>query len=135
MPLYQIHPSELPQVWPLAAPLLQKFIVIEPDFMTIEQVEYAVRTGRMFLLVWDEPGEGITGAAVVEFIDSPQYRAGHGALLGGKGVVKPHVLKELMDWMKTHGATVAQCWCRKDLVPMYEKMGMTNTHHVMRMKL
>ena len=75
MPLYQIHPNELPQVWPLAAPLLQKFIVIEPDFMTIEQVEFAVRTGRMFLLVWDEPGEGITGAAVVEFIDYPQYRA------------------------------------------------------------
>lgn len=135
MPLYQVHPNQLPQVWPIAAPLLQKFVDIEPDFMTIEQVEFAVRTGRMFLLVWEEPDEGITGAAAVEFIDYPQYRAGHGALLGGKGVVKPHVLKELMDWMKANGATVAQCWCRKELVPMYEKMGMENTHHIMRMKL
>jgi hypothetical protein len=89
----------------------------------------------MFLLVWNEPDEGITGAAAVEFIDYPQYRVGHGAVLGGKNVVKPHVLKELVAWMKANGATVAQCWCRDELVPMYKKMGMEETHHVMRMKL
>jgi len=55
----------MPTVWDKAAPLLQKSIDIEPDFITIEQVEYAIRTGKMFLLVWDEPEEGITGAAAV----------------------------------------------------------------------
>jgi hypothetical protein len=135
MPLYHIPPHQLPTVWDKAAPLLQKSIDIEPDFITIEQVEYAMRTGKMFLLVWDEPDEGITGAAAVEFIDYPRYRVGHGALLGGKSVVKPHVLAELVAWMKANGATVAQCWCRNELVPMYEKMGMEQTHHVMRMKI
>jgi len=135
MPLYQITPHQLPQVWPVAAPLLQKAIDVEPDFMTIEQVEYAIRTGKMFLLVWDEPEEGITGAAAVEFIDYPRYRVGHGTLLGGKNVVKPHVLKEVLAWMKANGATVGQCWCRDELVPMYKKMGMEETHHVMRIKL
>jgi hypothetical protein len=125
----------LPAVWDKAAPLLQKSIDIEPDFITIEQVEYAIRTGKMSLLVWNEPDEGITGAAAVEFIDYPRYRVGHGTLLGGKNVVKPHVLKELLAWMKSNGATVAQCWCRDELVPMYKKMGMEETHHVMRMKL
>jgi len=119
MPLYHIPPHQLPTVWDKAAPLLQKSIDIEPDFITIEQVEYAMRTGKMFLLVWDEPDEGITGAAAVEFIDYPRYRVGHGALLGGKSVVKPHVLAELVAWMKANGATVAQCWCRNELVPMY----------------
>lgn len=94
-----------------------------------------MRTGKMFLLVWDEPDEGITGAAAVEFIDYPRYRVGHGTLLGGKSVVKPYVLAELVAWMKANGATVAQCWCRNELVPMYEKMGMEQTHHVMRMKI
>lgn len=135
MPLHYIPPHQLPTVWPEAAPLLQKFIDIEPDFITIEQLEYSIRTGKMFLLVWNEPDEGITGAAAVEFIDYPQYRVGHGAVLGGKNVVKPHVLKELLAWMKSNGATVAQCWCRDELVPMYKKMGMEETHHVMRMKL
>jgi hypothetical protein len=125
----------LPAVWDKAAPLLQKSIDIEPDFITIEQVEYAIRTGKMSLLVWNEPDEGITGAAAVEFIDYPRYRVGHGTLLGGKNVVKPHVLKELLAWMKSNGATVAQCWCRDELGPMYKKMGMEETHHVMRMKL
>jgi len=135
MPLHYIPPNQLPTVWDIAAPLLQKSIDTEPDFITIEQVEYAVRTGKMFLLVWEEPDEGITGAAAVEFIDYPRYRVGHGTLLGGKSVVKPHVLQELVAWMKTNGATVAQCWCRDELVPMYKKMGMEETHHVMRMKL
>ena len=135
MPLYHVQPHQLPQVWDKASPLLQKYIDLEPDFITIEQLEYFIRTGKMCLLVWDEPEEGITGAAAVEFIDYPQYRVGHGAVLGGKNVVKPHVLKELMAWMKANGATVAQCWCRDELVPMYKKMGMTETHHVMRMKI
>jgi hypothetical protein len=135
MPLYHVHPNQLPLVWGQAAPLLQKSIDIEPEFMTLDQVEYAIRLGKMFLLVWEEPEEGITGAAAVEFIDYPRYRVGHGTLLGGKNVVKPHVLKELVAWMKANGATVAQCWCRDELVPMYEKMGMERTHHVMRMKI
>ena len=135
MPLHYIPPHQLPTVWDIAAPLLQKSIDTEPDFITIEQVEYAMRVGKMYLLVWDEPDEGITGAAAVEFIDYPRYRVGHGTLLGGKSVVKPHVLAELVAWMKANGATVAQCWCRNELVPMYEKMGMEETHHVMRMKI
>ena len=135
MPLHYIPPHQLPTVWDKAAPLLQKSIDTEPDFITIEQVEYAMRTGKMFLLVWDEPDEGITGAAAVEFIDYPRYRVGHGTLLGGKSVVKPHVLAELVAWMKSNGATVAQCWCRNELVPMYKRMGMEETHHVMRMKI
>lgn len=135
MPLHYIPPNQLPTVWGIAAPLLQKSIDTEPDFITIEQVEYALRVGKMFLLVWEEPEEGITGAAAVEFIDYPRYRVGHGTLLGGKGVVKSHVLQELVAWMKANGATVAQCWCRNELVPMYKKMGMEETHHVMRMKL
>jgi hypothetical protein len=122
-------------VWDKAAPLLQKSIDTEPDFITIEQVEYAIRAGKMFLLVWEEPNEGITGAAAVEFIDYPRYRVGHGTLLGGKSIVKPYVLEELVAWMKSNGATVAQCWCRAELVPMYKKMGMEETHHVMRMKI
>jgi len=99
MPLHYIPSQQLPTVWDIAAPLLQKSIDTEPDFITIEQVEYAVRTGKMFLLVWEEPDEGITGAAAVEFIDYPRYRVGHGTLLGGKSVVKPHVLQELAAWM------------------------------------
>ena len=135
MPLHYIPPHQLPTVWDKVAPLLQKSIDTEPDFITIEQVEYAVRVGKMFLLVWEEPNEGITGAAAVEFIDYPRYRVGHGTLLGGKSIVKPYVLEELVAWMKSNGATVAQCWCRDELVPMYKKMGMEETHHVMRMKI
>jgi hypothetical protein len=135
MPLYQIRPNELPQVWPIAAPLLQKAIDLEPEALTIEQVEYQVRTGRIFLLVWEEPNMGITGAVTVEFIDYPRERIAHVNLMGGKGIVRDHVFEEAKQWMRGFGANKAQCWARGTLVQMYEKMGLENTHQVMRIKL
>jgi hypothetical protein len=135
MPLYQIAPAELPQVWPVAAPLLQRAIDLDPDLNKIEMIEYAIRTGRTFLLVWDEPGEGITGAAAVDIIDYPMERVAHGNLMGGKAIVRPHVIEELYKWMRLHGATTAQLWAKGTLVNMYEKLGLEVTHQVMRIKL
>jgi hypothetical protein len=135
MPLYQVRPNELPEVWPIAAPLLQRAIDLDPDLNKIEMIEYAVRTGRTFLVVWDEPGEGITGAAAIDIIDYPMERVAHGNLMGGKAIVRPHVIEELYKWMRLHGATTAQLWAKGTLVNMYEKLGLQVTHQVMRIKL
>jgi hypothetical protein len=135
MPLYQITPAQLPQVWPIVAPMLQRAIDLDPELNTAEQVEFAVRTGRTYLLIWDEPGEGITGAVTVDIIDYPRERVAHVNLMGGKGIVRTHVFDEAKNWMRLMGATTTQCWAKGTLVQMYEKMGMTNTHQVMREKL
>lgn len=135
MALYQVHPNELPKVWPIVAPMLQRAVDLDPDLITIEQVEYLVRTGRSFLLVWDEPEEGITGAVTVDIIDYPRERVAHVNLMGGKGIVRTHVFEEAKNWMRLMGATTTQCWAKGTLVQMYEKMGMTNTHQVMRTEL
>jgi hypothetical protein len=135
MPLYQVHPNQLPQVWPIAAPMLQRAIDLDPDLVTIEQVEYSIRAGRTYLLVWEEPEQGITGAVTVDIIDYPRERVAHVNLMGGKGVVRTHVFDEAKNWMRLMGATTTQCWAKGTLVQMYEKMGMTNTHQVMREKL
>jgi hypothetical protein len=135
MALYQITPAQLPQVWPIVAPMLQRAIDLDPELITAEQVEYAVRTGRTYLLIWDEPDEGITGAVTVDIIDYPRERVAHVNLMGGKGIVRTHVFDEAKNWMRLMGATTTQCWAKGTLVQMYERMGMTNTHQVMREKL
>lgn len=135
MALHQVQTNELPQVWPIVAPMLQRAIDLDPDLNTIEQVEYAVRTGRTFLLIWIDPDEGITGAVTVDIMDYPRERVAHVNLMGGKGIVRDHVFEDAQNWMRSFGATTAQCWAKGTLVQMYEKMGMTNTHQVMRMKL
>ena len=135
MPLYQIRPNELPQVWPIAAPMLQKAIDLDPDLTTIDQVEYSVRTGKTVLLVWEDPEEGITGAVTVDLVDYPRERVAHVNLMGGKGIVRDHVFEDAKQWMRLQGATKAQCWAKGTLVQMYEKMGMENTHQVMRIAL
>lgn len=135
MPLYYIQPRELPQVWDVVAPMLQKAIDLDPNSTSTQHVNYTIRIGTTHLLVWDEPGEGITGAATVSFTDYPTERIAHVHLMGGKGIVKKHVFEEAQNWMRAQGATKAQCWCQDNLVPMYEKMGMKNTHKVMRIEL
>ena len=135
MPLYQIRPNELPQVWPIAAPLLQKASDLDPDLITIDQVEYSVRTGKTALLVWEDPEEGITGAVTIDLIDYPRERVAHVNLMGGKGIVRDYVFDDAKQWMRLQGATKAQCWAKGTLVQMYEKMGMENTHQVMRIAL
>jgi hypothetical protein len=55
--------------------------------------------------------------------------------MGGTGVVRTYVFDEAKNWMRLMGATTTQCWAKGTLVQMYEKMGMTNTHQVMREKL
>jgi hypothetical protein len=135
MSLHYVSPNQLPQAWPVVAPLLQKAIDLDPAAITIEQAEYAIRTGRSHLLVWAEPEVGITGAVTVDFIDYPRERVAHVNLMGGKGIVRDHVFEEAKQWMRSMGATKAQCWARGTLVQMYEKMGMKNTHQVMRINL
>jgi hypothetical protein len=135
MPLHHIPPNVLPQVWGIVAPMLQKAIDLDPAAITIEQVEHAIRTGRSYLLVWEEPNEGITGACTVDLIDYPRQRVAHVDLMGGKGIVRDYVFEEAKAWMRSAGATTAQCWAKGTLVDMYKKMGMENTHQVMRLKL
>jgi hypothetical protein len=134
MPLYHIQPRELPQVWDVVAPLLQKAIDLDPESTSTQHVNYTIRTGSVHLLVWEEE-DVITGAATVSFTDYPTERVAHVHLMGGKGIVKEHVFKHAQDWMRANGATKAQCWCKDNLVPMYEKMGLDRTHNVMRIDL
>lgn len=135
MPLHHVHPNHLPVVWPIALPLLKKAMDLEPGSHNEQFIEYSIRTGKTHLLVWEEPGEGITGACTIEFIDYPLERIGHVNLMGGKGIVRGYVFDEAKEFMRLNGAKKAQCWARGSLVEMYKKMGMENTHQVMRIEL
>ena len=87
-------------------------------------------------MIWEDPETSdITGAATVSIVDYSTERVAVVNLMGGKGIVKDHVFEQAKEWMRSMGATKAQCMCRSTLVPMYEKMGMENTHHVMRITL
>jgi hypothetical protein len=135
MPLYHVSPNHLPTVWPIALPLLKKAMDLEPGSHNEQFIEWSIRKGQTQLLVWEEPNEGITGACTVEFIDYPMERVAHVNLMGGKGIVRDYVFEEAKNFMRLNGAKKAQCWARGTLVDMYKKMGMENTHQVMRVDL
>lgn len=122
-------------MWDAVAPLLQKAIDLDPKSTSTQHVNYTIRTGAMNLLVWQEENEGITGAATVSFTDHPTERIAQVHLMGGKGIVKKHVFEQTQNWMRANGATKAQCWCQDNLVPLYEKVGLSKTHNVMRIDL
>jgi hypothetical protein len=125
----------MPSIWPVALPLLKKAMDLEPDAYNEQFIEYSIRIGKTHLLVWEEPGEGITGACTIEIIDYPTERVAHVNLMGGKGIVRDYVFDEAKAFMRLWGATKAQCWARGTLVDLYKKMGMEITHQVMRVTL
>jgi hypothetical protein len=125
----------MPAIWPVALPILKRAMELEPGSHNEQFIEWSIRKGNTHLLVWEEPGEGITGAVTISFQDLPMHRVAHAHLMGGKSIVRKHVFEEAMQWMRLNGATKAQCWCKDNLVPMYEKMGLEKTHNVMRIEL
>ena len=135
MPLHHVPPNLMPSIWPVALPLLKKAMDLEPDAYNEQFIEYSIRIGKTHLLVWEEPGEGITGACTIEIIDYPTERVAHVNLMGGKGIVRDYVFDEAKAFMRLWGATKAQCWARGTLVDLYKKMGMEITHQVMRVTL
>lgn len=135
MPLHHVPPNLMPSIWPIALPLLKKAMDLEPGSHNEQMIEYSIRIGKTHLLVWEEPDEGITGACTIEIIDYPLERIAHVNLMGGKGIVRDYVFEEAKEFMRRCGATKAQCWARGTLVDMYKKMGLENTHQVMRVTL
>ena len=77
MPLHHVRPNTLPAIWPIALPLLKKAMDLEPGSHNEQFIEHSIRTGKTYLLVWEEPGEGITGACTIEIIDYPMERIAH----------------------------------------------------------
>lgn len=135
MSLIAINPAFIDRVWPEVGPMLQRAIDIDPGEGSLDQLEYAIRRREITLLVWFDEEEQAKGAATVEFIDRPKYRLAHVSYMAGSGVVRAQVFEAAQEWMRANGATKAQCWCKENLVPMYEKMGMSNDYRVMRMDL
>ena len=66
---------------------------------------------------------------------NPVEGVAHINLMGGKGIGGGYVFEEAKNIMRGNGAKKAQCWARSTLVDMYKKMGMENTHQVMRVDL
>lgn len=135
MSLIALNPAYLDKVWPTVGPMIQRAIDVDPTYATLDQLQLLIRQGRTHLLVNIDDTDTITGAATVEFHDTPKARIAHVGFMGGKGIVRDHIFKEAQEWMRSMGATIAQCWASGTLVQMYEKMGMTNTHQVMRLPL
>ncbi len=135
MSLSLISPTHIDKYWPIVGPMIQRAIEVDPTFATLDQMQLLIRQGKVHLLAYADENDEITGAATVEFQDTPLARIAHVGFMGGKGIVRDHVFKEAQDWMRYQGATIAQCWATGTRVQMYEKMGMTNTHQVMRLPL
>jgi hypothetical protein len=134
MALIHIDRRYLSRVWGDVAPILQRAVELEPAAGTIDQLQLLIRQGMTNLLVWEED-DVIEGACLIEFIDAANHRIAHVSHMAGEGVVRAHVFEEAQQWMRSNGADIAQCWAKGSLVQMYEKMGLTNTHQVMRMAL
>ena len=133
MSVKHIQQFELDAVWVQVEQFIQSALDTSQGEMNASQARYALSKGLAELFVVEVEGK-ITGAAVVEFLNYPNYRIANVVATGGRGMVKE--ADEFKAWLKRGGATYVEGHCQDAVARLWEsKLGMKKVYNVMRSKL
>lgn len=135
MALVWVDPRYLDNVWPKAAPLLEKAVECNLGEETLEQVRAKVAFRQAELLVFTSGADPdlATGAAVVEFIQHPNYRVAHVSYAAG--VSSRSVFEQLRDWSKAQGASVLEGYGSDAIARLWRRYGFEKAYNLVRVQL
>jgi hypothetical protein len=133
MSVRHIQQFQLDTAWPLVSHFIKSALDTGQGEMDASQARYALAKGMAELFVaYDD--ENITGAALVEFVNYPNYRVANVIATGGRGMVKQ--ADEFKAWLKQGGATCVEGHCHESVARLWEsKLGMKRAYIVMRAEL
>lgn len=133
MSVSHIQQFQLDAIWPQVEKFIQSALDTSQGEMNASQARYALARGLAELFVAHD-GDNITGAALVEFVNYPNYRVANVIATGGRGMVKE--AGEFKAWLKKGGATFVEGHCHEGVARLWEsKLGMKRAYVVMRGEL
>jgi hypothetical protein len=133
MSVLHVQQYQLDNVWPQVEHFIADALSKGFGEMNASQGRYALVKGHAELFVAEVDGN-ITGAALVEFVNYPNYRIANVIATGGKGMVKE--ADEFRAWLKRGGASYIEGHCNDAVARLWEsKLGMTKAYNVLRSKL
>jgi len=133
--LCTVGPERLDEVWPQAAPLLNKALETSDGELDLSQLRLLVATGAARLVLGIRDGV-VVGAAAVEFVQYPNYRVASVIAIGGVSLLAGRdVFQQLRVWAKTQGASKLQGYCSEAVARLWRRFGMEQTYIVVRCDL
>ena len=126
--LRRLDPTHLDHTWGSAARILEPCMDRVKGEFTLDQVKLLVRGGYMHVLTWDADN-----AAVVEFVNYPQFRALRVVLYSGKFTSEQQ--KALADWARSNGASKLELWADESVRRLFRHRDFEDAYTVMRMDL
>ncbi len=133
MSVLHIQQYQLDAIWPQVEKFIESALATGKGEMTAAQARYALTKGLAELFTSND-NDKITGCALVEFVNYPNYRCANVIATGGRGMVKE--ADEFHNWLKLGGASVVEGHCQEGVARLWEsKLGMNRAYIVMRKEL
>lgn len=133
--IFHVPPERLDEVWPEAAVVLGKAVNCSEGEFDLGQLRMLVTQGLGTLLVAERGGK-LVGAAVVEFVQYPNYRVANVIALAGQGLsADKESAKRLAAWAKSRGATKLQAFCSPSRTRLFSRFGFSKRYDVVRLDL
>jgi hypothetical protein len=124
-----------------ALPLVEAFLKSAEEKVgvaeySVEHIKVYLTSGQWLLLVAKEENDGsLQGAATVNFINYPNDRVAYITSLGGKSIVNPEVFAQLVNVLKSYGATKVQCAAQESAARLYERVGFDKKYSVLEISI
>jgi len=133
--IFHVPVETLDGVWPEASKLLERAVNCSDGELDINQLRMLVTQGLGTLLVAERGGR-LIGAAVIEFIQYPNYRVANVIAVGGRGLYFDGAATDrLAAWAKSRGATKLQAFCSPSRTRLFSRFGFSKRYDVVRRDL
>ncbi len=128
--------TELAQYWNACEPLIAAGLTPSDGESSAQHVYLDLQAQRAHLIVGLDDTAGVVFALVVQFVPYPNYKVAHVYSIGGRGVIDNTVhWASIKAWMKQHGAAKVQGVCKPAQARLWQKLGFTDTYHMVRQDL
>jgi hypothetical protein len=131
-----IDSTELEVFWPTCEPLIKSGLAGSDGEVNTDHLLIEITAQRAHLIVGFNSENAACAAMVVQFIDFPNYKIAHVCSIGGRGVVEnAQHWTTIKVWMKQQGALKVQGSCKPAQARLWQKLGFTDTYHMVRQDL
>jgi hypothetical protein len=128
--------ADLAHYWGACEPLIAAGLAPSDGESSAQHVYSDLQAQRAQLIVGLDNIMSVVFALVVQFVPYPNYKVAHVYSIGGRGVIDNAVhWASIKAWMKQHGASKVQGVCKPAQARLWQKLGFTDTYHMVRQDL
>jgi hypothetical protein len=131
-----VDTAQLNVYWPACEPLIASGLEPSDGESDTSHVLADLHAQRAQLIVGVDCAQVVQVAIAVQFVPYPNYTVAHVYSIGGSGVIEnAQHWGSIKAWMKQCGATKVQGVCKPAQARLWQKLGFTDTYHLVRQAL